>query len=448
MVKLFYPLLILATLLAAAALLAPREGGGPPFGEVTAGELPSPPGELPQWWRGATMANAAQPPGGAAGPAVRPEGWPGGAYPASEAVPQAPAPGWPGWPATAIRSPEVFPATELEGAKVIARVGSEVILAGEVVDGVDAALANWAAGSEQKIPSEVLQQQRQQLIRRALKQLIDVRLVMAEVRRKIPKENLDGIMQKLDDQFYASEVPRMLKATGAASTAELDTLLKAQGSSIERARRSFAERVLASQWVKQQVKADDEVTHAEMLDYYHDHVAAFTHPARVRWEHLAVDQKKYRSKDEAWRALAAAGNQVIDGRPLADVARQMSDGWTASDGGQHDWTSRGSLAAKVLDQAIFALPVGTLSPILDDESMFHIVRVLERQEESRTPFVEAQVEIKKKIQEARTSRQLGQYVEQLRGTTPVWTIFDQEAPPERDAAVREAYRDTARPPPR
>ena len=88
------------------------------------------------------------------------------------------------------------------------------------------------------------------------------------------------------------------------------------------------------------------------------------------------------------------------------------------------WTSKGSLVCEQLDQALFGLPPGRLSPIIEGANGFHIVRVIEREEAGVTPFLEAQVEIREKIRRRRTREQLQAYLDRLREEIPVWTIFD------------------------
>ncbi|MFM8497111.1 MAG: peptidylprolyl isomerase, partial [Planctomycetia bacterium] len=74
------------------------------------------------------------------------------------------------------------------------------------------------------------------------------------------------------------------------------------------------------------------------------------------------------------------------------------------------------------------LPVGQLSAILDDGQTLHIVRVTERAEAGRTPFIEAQVGIKQTLQEERRKREVDDYLAKLKDRTPVWTIFDDQPP--------------------
>jgi parvulin-like peptidyl-prolyl isomerase len=86
--------------------------------------------------------------------------------------------------------------------------------------------------------------------------------------------------------------------------------------------------------------------------------------------------------------------------------------------------TKGSLVSEVLNRALFELPVGQLSPILECDSGFYIIVVTDREEARRTPFLEAQVEIEPKIKQQRAKEQMRAYVLRLRERIPVWTIFD------------------------
>jgi parvulin-like peptidyl-prolyl isomerase len=119
------------------------------------------------------------------------------------------------------------------------------------------------------------------------------------------------------------------------------------------------------------------------------------------------------------------GNEVFAGRRFADVARAESDGVTANDGGRRNWTSRGSLVCKALDNALFGLPVGMLSPVIKSANGFHIIRVTDREDAAVTTFLQAQAEIKDKIVQQRTRKQTEEYIAELKAKTPVWTVFDE-----------------------
>jgi hypothetical protein len=150
----------------------------------------------------------------------------------------------------------------------------------------------------------------------------------------------------------------------------------------------------------------------------------FTTPARAQWEELMARYSKYPTRAAAHDAIAQMGNQVWAGTPWAQVARTGSDGPTAAEGGPRPWTSQGALTCQALDAALFTLPLGQLSPIVEGDNGYHIVRVINREAEAVKPFLEAQVDIKKKIAEQRSQKQFREYLAKLEARTPVWTIFD------------------------
>ena len=108
-------------------------------------------------------------------------------------------------------------------------------------------------------------------------------------------------------------------------------------------------------------------------------------------------------------------------------------------GGQRDWITRGSLKSALLDQALFTLPPGQLSRILQDEEGFHIVRVIEREDAHRTPFEETQAEIREKMLAERKEARLKELVQRLREEIPVWTIFDGKTADARGNGVRNQF---------
>lgn len=303
---------------------------------------------------------------------------------------------------------------------MIARVGPEVILAADIMPVVN----DWLARNAEKYPPDQLEEARLYLIRHALKGLIDTKILVVRVRQKVPKEGYERIMEKLGGIFEKEELPKLMERAGVAARAELEAKLRELGSSVERERAAFCERMLAQQWVRQQIDLEPEITHQQMLDYYQQHREQFEYPARARWEMLLVRFDSYPSKAEAYRAIAAMGNAVLNGEPFAEVARRGSEGATAKDGGAYDWTTRGSLRSKIIDEAIFTLPVGQLSRILEDERGFVIVRVIERQEAGRIPFEDAQAQIRQRLKQEHIERQIKKYLDEARKGIKVWTVFD------------------------
>ena len=269
---------------------------------------------------------------------------------------------------------------------------------------------------EGKVSQEELQQQRQVAMEQALSQTIEAKLFYLDFLRTVPKDRLAEIDERLDSQFEKQHLDDMMERTKTTTPAQLDTMLREHGSSLAKQRQRFGEQLLAREMVRRNVDSNEEVTHDQMLDYYHEHAEEFDLAARARWEQLVValpENPTEQDKQDTFFALGKLGNRVLRGAPLSEVAKRGSQGVNAKQGGLHDWITRGSLRSDVLDQAIFSLPVGVLSQRIEEEQGFHIVRVIEREEAGRVPFLEAQVDIGKKIRNRRRQEKLQTYAERV-----------------------------------
>jgi hypothetical protein len=216
----------------------------------------------------------------------------------------------------------------------------------------------------------------------------------------------------------------MVQAAGVESVREYEHLLRSQGQSLSRMRKMFFERALAQEWIQQNANTIGEIPHAEMIAWYQNHLDEYEFPARTRFEQLTVKISQKQPRDQSWNRLAAMGNDVLNGRPFEEVAKELSEGPTASNGGLYEWTTQGSLVSDVIDKAIFSLPVGELSAILDDQNALHIVRVIERSDAGRTPFIDAQVAIRMSLRKQRQDKARKEYLDGLKARTPIWTVFD------------------------
>ena len=355
-------------------------------------------------------------------PVSRPSTWPGQASPWSPS--QAPTDG---------QLPS-GPIQACAGSRIIAHVGTEVILESdlivrkidkrgglEVVGGVDHILSPY----KDRMSPEQFAAQREMLLQKLLPEVVQVKLICLDAKRTIPAEGWPQIKEQLSKAFDDFQLDKLMKQFEVDSPIALEAKLDEVGTSVDRERRAFIDFNLARQWQMQQVGMDDEITYDHMMSYYQKHLDEFTTPARARWEELMVSFSKHPNQAAAGEAIARMGNQVLAGVPFAEVARQGSDAVEAAQGGRRDWTPKGNLACKELDRALFSLPIGQLSPIIEGPTGFHIIRVVERQDVTVAEFLDAQVSIREKIIQDRRMKQLKDFFAKLKARTPVKTIFDE-----------------------
>ncbi len=321
------------------------------------------------------------------------------------------------------------PPATVDGCQVVARIDGQVVLACELLWRVNLMLEE----NRDRIPPGQYDALRDQLMQRTLAGTIDQKLLYGEFRHNIPPENLPRIEKNLVGPFEEREVPRLMKQLNVKSQRELAQELSRLGSSMDDAKQSFNEHVIASEWIRTKIKVSEDVGPEEMVEYYQKNRAQFQFPTQARWEELTVH--KGTTPGDAQRAyakLAMMGNEVwprMQANPapdtpiFADVAKAKSEGFDAAKGGLHDWTTQGALKAAVIDEALFRLPVGQMSPILDSGAAFHIVRVLERKEAGCRPFSEVQNDIRDKLKDERMAEAQRKYITKLRKNAKIWTVY-------------------------
>ncbi len=329
-------------------------------------------------------------------------------------------------------SKSVGNAQPLEGGKIVARIDGQIVLASDVLWQVNKILQ----ANTDRIPPAERDRVRQTLLRQQMMGLIDTKLLYADFRRKVPAENIPDVEKNLVTPFEDTEIPRLMKMLEMESRSELVAELQKLGTSLPEMQRQFNERTIAGEWLRQLAPKPKEVTYDELVAYYKQHVeeGEYDNPAQAKWEELMVRFDRYGGdRAAAWRAIAEMGNQVwqrvaanpdLRGAVFTQLAKQKSHGFTAKQGGAHDWTTKGALRNQKIDEALFSLEVGQMSNIIEFDQGFYIVRVLKRKEAGRTPFTEAQAAIRKKLESKRKQGLIQDELVRLRKDSHVWTIFD------------------------
>lgn len=340
-----------------------------------------------------------------------------------------------------LESLEISAPILMQSTKVIARIrNSEVILAGDIMPRVEEAFKHVSPHYD---PSNH-EQLRVQLLRQILQEVIDRKLIVADMKKDIPADKLPEFQKDIERHFNKSMLPALMKEAKVKTEAEFAAALKKRGTTLETLKREFIEQMLFSEWMKKEATDDGEVNHDQMLRYYYEHFDDYKYAAKARFETLHVSFKKHRDRQDAWRLICELGNEVLRGRAFADVAKSRSEGLHADRGGAWDWTTKGSLRSKVLDTAVFSQPVGRLGDVLEDKSGFTIVRVVERKEAGVKSFRETQADIRRQIKEDRGEKHRKEALTKfLAKTRPsAWTIFDdppvaqQAAPPSKQPVRR------------
>jgi len=325
--------------------------------------------------------------------------------------------------------------TDFHASQLLAIVGTERILAGDLATMVEPIIHE----NKEKLASKSQEEEvRSNLTRQALPQYIELQAMSQEYFRDLAgnvppaemKKMREQVMTKASRMFYERYVPlELFKRYKVEDLAELDQKLRDTGLSLAIVKNHFLNQVLAAQLEEKYVSDTYEIPPQEILGYYHQHVEKWQIPARAKWRQLTIRFDRHNSKEEAEKRIREMGDEVVlGGKPFEAVARDSSHGFTASEGGVHDWTFEGSLKSTSLNTAIFTLPLNRLSNVIRDEVGYHIIEVVQRESARSKEMADIQTEIRQILSKQRQREEAERFRERILDRVVVWTRWPEDIP--------------------
>ena len=309
----------------------------------------------------------------------------------------------------------------LAGTHVVAIVNGEPVFASEVLQRQSQSLA--AAREQLSGPRyRVLQED---LIRKQLKGFVDRRLMAQAMMSSLEADRHESLDKQLDTIFTKQEIPQLLAGRNFQSIVELKRKLVEEGTSLEVLKEDFHQQQLAMEYLRQSANPRTSFAPAEMMAWYREHLDEFQRTPRVRWRQILVSVANHTDRDAALQEIESSRRRLSSGEEFASLAREVSDGPAASDGGRWDWTDRESFQDKRISEALFRLPVGTPSRIFEGEDFFQVVVATEREEGGAAKFETVQAQIEERLAEENRAQEMERVVGELQSTADVTTVFDQ-----------------------
>ena len=303
-----------------------------------------------------------------------------------------------------------------EPSRVVAIVGGDPIFVGDMLFEANQLIEKHMKGA----PEAAKVHQRGNLIKRLLPKYIDQKILFISTTGGLPEgADLEDVISQAEKTFNDQALPEIMKRSGVTSTAQFDGNLRAQGSSIRQMRRAWAKDQVSRYLLAEKVNVRKDVTHQELIDTYRDNYDSYANIAKSRWEKIEIKFSKAGGRFAAKDKMDDIYQRLVHGGNFQAIAKKESHGFKASKGGQHDWTQKGSMVSKEVDKAIFTLPQGRLSEIIETKDSFLVVRVIERVDAYHTSFEEVQSDIKKKIIDERRDKEFKKYLKKIRKEIPV-----------------------------
>ncbi len=313
----------------------------------------------------------------------------------------------------------------LEGNTVVAEINGRPLFVDDLIGSIRLTLE----ASDQFTDSQRRQVMLEQLKIR-LDQRVDEEIVLQALESKVPEEQRDALNEhvgKMFEEFLKTRTLELIAEGKIKSGNELDQFLAQGGMSVDLLRETFFRTQMVNGYVQslaEQVQ-DGAPDRLQLLDYYSEHIDQFTPKERLRWQEIHVGFQKQEGRKQAKQRMLKVLKRLKSGQAeFGAVAREFSDSLSSEDNGNRGWLSRGALRDKKLEEALFALPSGGTTSVMEKEGSFSIYRIARHEYARPRPFPAVQTEIEQLIREKSRTAARQKVIEDLRADTNVHTIFD------------------------
>ena len=162
----------------------------------------------------------------------------------------------------------------------------------------------------------------------------------------------------------------------------------------------------------QAIRNNITVPEQDIQRAYRQNIDQYSQPEQIRASHILLntegkDEAAVRAKAEALLA------QIKGGADFAALAKQHSNDGSAQAGGDLGFFPRGQMV-KPFEDAAFALKAGEVSPIVESEFGYHIIKSSERRDARTVPLAEVSDRIAQALRQQKQQQLAQEYVQSLK----------------------------------
>lgn len=288
--------------------------------------------------------------------------------------------------------------------EIVAKVNDDVITKSDLDSEEDAVLQEMY----RRYSGTQLDEQAAKAKKVILRQLIDRKVLIQRASHLFD-------MNKMQDYFLQS----FMDQQNIKNDKELEKLLTQEGMTISDWKKKLVDYFAPQQVLRAEVSDRISISDKEFHDYYDAHLSDFAVPAEATVREIVVTAKTGDLEQARARAEAARARAAAPGGDFAAVAAETSDAGTKSNGGLLGKVKKGDLS-EALDQAAFSIPVGEVSPVIEVEHGFHILKVDARNDAGVKSFDDARDDIETKLRGQRFDVESKEYLKKAWSEATIW----------------------------
>jgi peptidyl-prolyl cis-trans isomerase SurA len=298
------------------------------------------------------------------------------------------------------------PAAPAAPTQVVDRVAA--VVNGQVItlsDLVERAGPSWE--SAERLPAGPQRAEEQKkLLRASFDALVAEKLLQA----KAVELQIESTDQQIDAAIDD------IKKRNNFNDAQLEEALKQQGLDKATFRQNVKREYDSFLVVQYQVRGRVKISDEDLKHYYQTHTQDFAGENEVKVRHVFLPLPEHAPKAEEARVLAAAERirqRALSGEDFAKLAREVSKGPSAAEGGDLGWLRHGTID-RTLEDAAFSLQPGQVSKVIRAGPGVHVFKVEDRRRAGGKSFEDAKEEIRQRLFEQQASTYRDELIAELR----------------------------------
>jgi peptidyl-prolyl cis-trans isomerase D len=163
----------------------------------------------------------------------------------------------------------------------------------------------------------------------------------------------------------------------------------------------------------QALRARVTVTPQEIQDYYRDNEQQYSTPGQIKASHILLKTGEGKKEEDVRKRAEALLAKAKSGADFAELAKANSEDDSNKDkGGDLGFFGKGSMVPE-FEQAAFALEPGQTSDVVKTSYGFHIIKLTEKQAESKKAIDEVRTQIEDQLKWQRAQAQAQQLADKI-----------------------------------
>ncbi|MFH1877802.1 MAG: peptidylprolyl isomerase [Candidatus Omnitrophota bacterium] len=189
--------------------------------------------------------------------------------------------------------------------------------------------------------------------------------------------------------------------------------LSDKGTNLTEFEREMRDQMLAQKLVEKEVSSGIDITPAEIRDLYEKNKDKLISPPQIKVRGIMVKKSGEGDETEAKKKIQSIAAELDKGRDFAEVAKELSEGPYAENGGDMGYLSKGQTVPEIED-ALFSLKKDERTGVVDTKFGYHIFLVEEIQEERPLELSEVSEFLKQQLYGRTFQEKLYKWLEEKR----------------------------------